>query len=96
MSDKKLQDLSDEDLILEFQKNGTEEAFEILVHRYKNPLTNFVFRFLGDYEACTDIVQETFLKAWRALDRSKGLCRVSMAHRASARPSRITGVERHK
>ena len=65
MSDKKLQDLSDEDLIMEFQKNGTEEAFEILVHRYKNPLTNFVFRFLGDYEACTDVVQETFIKVYR-------------------------------
>ena len=48
--DIKLRELSDEELILEFQKNNTEDAFNILVQRYKNPLTNFVFRFLGDYE----------------------------------------------
>ncbi len=47
--DIKLRELSDEELILEFQKNNTEDAFNILVQRYKNPLTNFVFRFLGDY-----------------------------------------------
>ena len=50
--DIKLRELSDEELILEFQKNNTEDAFNILVQRYKNPLTNFVFRFLGDYESC--------------------------------------------
>lgn len=77
MSDKKLQDLSDEDLILEFQKNGTEEAFEILVNRYKNPLTNFVFRFLGDYEACTDIVQETFIKVYRYKDSYLSIAKFS-------------------
>lgn len=77
MSDKKLQDLSDEDLILEFQKNGTEVAFEILVSRYKNPLTNFVFRFLGDYEACTDVVQETFIKVYRYKDSYSSIAKFS-------------------
>ncbi len=77
MSDKKFQDLSDEDLILEFQKNGTEEAFEILVNRYKNPLTNFVFRFLGNYEACADIVQETFIKVYRYKDSYTSIARFS-------------------
>lgn len=65
---KNLRELSDEELILEFQKNNVEAAFEILVQRYKNPLTNFVFRFLGDYEACSDVVQETMIKVYRYKD----------------------------
>ena len=65
MIDKNLNDLSDEELILEFQQNNTERAFEILVQRYKNPLVNFVYRFLGDYETCLDVVQETFIKVYR-------------------------------
>lgn len=66
--DIKLRELSDEELILEFQRNNTEDAFNILVQRYKNPLTNFVFRFLGDYESCNDIVQETMIKVYRYKD----------------------------
>ena len=66
--DIKLRELSDEELILEFQKNNTEDAFNILVQRYKNPLTNYVFRFLGDYEVCADVVQETMIKVYRYKD----------------------------
>jgi len=66
--DIKLRELSDEELILEFQKNNTEAAFNILVQRYKNPLTNFVFRFLGDYASCADVVQETMIKVYRYKD----------------------------
>jgi RNA polymerase sigma-70 factor (ECF subfamily) len=60
-----LNSLTDEDLIIIFQQNNNERAFEILVKRYKNPLINFVFRFLGDYESCVDVVQDTFIKVYR-------------------------------
>ena len=39
--------MSDEDLMSQFQM-GTVEAFDILVSRYKDPLTNYIYRFLGD------------------------------------------------
>ena len=74
---KNLRDLSDEELILEFQKNNVEAAFEILVQRYKNPLTNFVFRFLGDYEACSDVVQETMIKVYRYKDTYSSVAKFS-------------------
>ena len=74
---KNLRDLSDEELILEFQKNNVETAFEILVQRYKNPLTNFVFRFLGDYEACSDVVQETMIKVYRYKDTYSSVAKFS-------------------
>lgn len=72
-----LNDQTDEELILEFQKNNTEAAFEILVDRFKNPLTNFVFRFLGDYEACVDVVQETFIKVFRYKDSYNSIAKFS-------------------
>lgn len=73
----KLRELSDEELILEFQKNNTEDAFNILVQRFKNPLTNFVFRFLGDFEACNDVVQETMIKVYRYKDSYSSVAKFS-------------------
>jgi RNA polymerase sigma-70 factor (ECF subfamily) len=75
--DKNLTELSDEALIAEYQQNDTLQAFEILVQRYKNPLTNFVYRFLGDYEACADVVQETMIKFYRNKDSYKSVAKFS-------------------
>jgi len=75
--DISLRELSDEELILEFQKNNTEDAFNVLVQRYKNPLTNFVFRFLGDYESCADVVQETMIKVYRYKDSYSSVAKFS-------------------
>jgi RNA polymerase sigma-70 factor (ECF subfamily) len=57
--------LSDEELIAEAQ-NDNEVAFNLLVGRYKDPLMNFVFRFVGDLDDCEDIVQETFIRVYRS------------------------------
>jgi RNA polymerase sigma-70 factor (ECF subfamily) len=75
--DKNLSALSDEELIAELQQTNNERAFEILVQRYKNPLTNFVFRFLGDYDACTDVVQETMIKVYRYKDNYSSVAKFS-------------------
>ncbi|MCH7827350.1 MAG: sigma-70 family RNA polymerase sigma factor [Bacteroidetes bacterium] len=77
MTEKNFNDLSDEELIVEFQNNNTISAFEILVKRYKNPLMNYVFRFLGDYEACTDVVQETMIKVYRYKDSYRSIAKFS-------------------
>jgi len=77
LTDKKLSDLTDEDLILDFQLNNTIKAYELLVQRYKNPLINYVYRFLGDYEACVDIVQETMIKVYRNKDSYKSIAKFS-------------------
>ncbi len=75
--DRNLTELTDEELILEFQSNGTEKAFEILVQRFKNPLTNYVYRFLGDYDSCVDVVQDTFVKVYRYKDNYNSLAKFS-------------------
>jgi len=55
---------SDEELIARFQ-NGDAYAFDLLVRRYKDPLLNFIFRFLGDLVEAEDIVQETFYRVYK-------------------------------
>jgi RNA polymerase sigma-70 factor (ECF subfamily) len=55
---------SDEELIDRFQK-GDVYAFESIVNRYKDPLLNFVYHFLGDKIDAEDVVQETFLRVYR-------------------------------
>lgn len=44
--------------------NDTDQL-GILVRRYAAPLSNFVYRFVGDRETAEDIVQETFLRCLR-------------------------------
>ncbi|MCS7053721.1 MAG: sigma-70 family RNA polymerase sigma factor, partial [Ignavibacterium sp.] len=77
MSEKNLYDLSDEELILEFQQKNNQRAFEILVKRFKNPLINFVYRFLGDYDSSVDVVQDTFVKVYRYKDRYSNVAKFS-------------------
>lgn len=77
MAERILNELSDEELIIEFQKNNDEKAFEILIQRFKNPLTNYVYRFLGDYDSCVDIVQETFIKVYRYKDNYSSVAKFS-------------------
>ena len=72
-----LSELSDEEVIKEFQDNNTIEAYEILVKRYKDPLMNFVYRFVGEKDACTDIVQDTMIKFYLNKDSYKSFAKFS-------------------
>jgi len=50
-------------------RNGDEAAFEEIISRYKNPITNYLYRFLNDYEEAVDLAQETFVRLYFAIDR---------------------------
>lgn len=56
--------LSDEELLQLFIA-GDESAFVALMRRYKDPITNFTFRFVGNYDDAVDIAQETFVRLYR-------------------------------
>jgi RNA polymerase sigma-70 factor, ECF subfamily len=45
---------------------GDHRAFERLVRRYQNRLFDFICRYLGDQHAAEDILQEVFLRLYRA------------------------------
>lgn len=74
---KRLTELKDEELIKEFQDSNTLEAYEILVKRYKDSLMNFVYRFVGDRDACTDIVQDTMIKFYLNKDSYRSFAKFS-------------------
>jgi len=54
--------------MLEFQQ-GSREAFEELLARYRNPLYGFFRRRLASRERADDLTQETFLAVIRATAR---------------------------
>src|SRR5947199_7671193 len=46
---------------------GDPYAFEDLVKRYSTPLFNFIYRFLGDYDQASDILQNVFIQLHASL-----------------------------
>lgn len=61
----KLHNMNDEDVMEQLQ-GGAIQAFDIIVHRYKDRLHNFLYRYTHNYEDCEDLVQETFLSVYRS------------------------------
>ncbi|HEY0079033.1 MAG TPA: sigma-70 family RNA polymerase sigma factor [Pyrinomonadaceae bacterium] len=55
--------------LLEATRTGDETAFAELVRRYRNQITNYIYRVTNDYEASVDLAQETFMRLYRAADR---------------------------
>jgi RNA polymerase sigma factor CnrH len=49
--------------------SGDDAAFGQLMRAHTNDLYRFARRYTGDPDAATDVVQETFVSAWKALRR---------------------------
>src|SRR6201993_1564167 len=47
-------------------KGGDEQSFELLLHRYRSPLVNFLYRMFRNREQAEDLAQEVFLRVYRA------------------------------
>lgn len=63
--------LSDADLVRRI-KSGEQKAFGILIERYQGGLLRLVGRFAENREDAEDVVQETFIAAYRQMARFRG------------------------
>jgi RNA polymerase sigma-70 factor, ECF subfamily len=62
--------LSDDAQRIERARMGDMTAFEALLRQYERPLYGFIYRLMGNNaEDAADLLQETFIKVYRALPR---------------------------
>jgi RNA polymerase sigma-70 factor (ECF subfamily) len=51
---------------------GEAGAFDVLVERHRRQVYQLCYRFAGNHEDASDLAQDTFLRAYRALGTFKG------------------------
>jgi len=62
-----MDNLSDEKLIA-LTAEGEDNAFRIIVDRYRDRIMNTAYKFTNEYDLAQDLSQEIFLKVWKHAD----------------------------
>lgn len=68
---RSLHDLDDAELV-SLAVDGDDQAFTVLYERHSAGLYRFVFRLILNEEKCKEVVQESWLKAFKYLDTWNG------------------------
>jgi len=67
--------LTDEEILLQFKDPASKEkAFRNLLHNYQERLYYHVRRYVHNHEDANDILQNTCIKVWNAIDNFRGDC----------------------
>jgi RNA polymerase sigma-70 factor (ECF subfamily) len=53
-------------------RNGDRAAFDLLVVKYQSRVASIISRYVYDSQEVMDLTQETFIKAYRAIERFRG------------------------
>lgn len=61
-----------DEILVKKSKKGDYASFEELIKRYEQKIYNLAYRFMGNRTDAKDILQETFLQAFRKLSTFKG------------------------
>jgi RNA polymerase sigma-70 factor, ECF subfamily len=64
-------DILDQELVERVQA-GDKRAFDMLVRKYQTKVANLVSRYVYGFTEVEDVVQEVFIKAYKAIDRFRG------------------------
>jgi RNA polymerase sigma-70 factor (ECF subfamily) len=62
-------DATDRTAVLARARDGDEEAFRVLVEEYSHRVFQLAYRITGNTQDAEDVVQESFLRAYRYLGR---------------------------
>jgi RNA polymerase sigma-70 factor, ECF subfamily len=65
---RSVESASDHELLAAIQ-DGNEAAFEEITRRYQNPIINYMYRMLDDYERSRELAQETFIRIYTSAER---------------------------
>jgi RNA polymerase sigma-70 factor (ECF subfamily) len=58
-------------------KKGDVEAFEVLVKKHQKKMLNIAYRMIGNYEEACEIVQDSFVSAYKAIRDFEGKAKFS-------------------
>ena len=58
--------------LVERVQRGDKRAFDLLVRKYQHKVIGLVSRYVRNHAECEDIAQESFIRAWRAIDAFRG------------------------
>jgi len=61
----------DQKLVVRVQK-GDKKAFDLLVIKYQGKVASIVSRYISDHHEISDVTQEAFIKAYRAIGKFRG------------------------
>ena len=62
----------EDNVLISAYLEGNEDAFEVLVGRYQNKLTNYLNTLIHDYDLAVDLSQEAFIRVYQNADRYRG------------------------
>lgn len=75
---EKEQTTTDEDSeLVSSCKKGNVDAFEILVRKHQKRMLNIAYRMIGSYEDACEIVQDTFISAYKGIKNFEEKARFS-------------------
>ena len=61
-----------DDTLVQRVRNGDQEAYELLVKLHFKSVYHMAFRYMKDHAAADDVVQDSFVKAFRSLHLFRG------------------------
>jgi len=69
--------VDDDSRLVSSCRQGEIDAFEALVQKYQKKMLNVAYRMIGDYDEACEVVQDSFLSAYRSIKKFRGESRFS-------------------
>jgi RNA polymerase sigma-70 factor (ECF subfamily) len=60
---------SDDEILAEKAKQGERAAFDELYNKYKRPILNYIYRFIGNRASAEELTQEVFVRVYINIHR---------------------------